>query len=80
MRKLRADFGGKEASSAPYVRYLAEKAKDTGILINEPKRQKPKTVLTTENIAAVAESAININSPSFSTIELSGDIIERNYA
>ena len=33
-----------------------EKVKETGILIDKPKREKPKTVHTSENIAAVAES------------------------
>ena len=42
--------------SAPYVRYLVKKVKVTGILIDKSKREKPKTVSTPENIAAVAES------------------------
>ena len=37
---------------APYVRYLVKEGRETGILID-----KPKTVRTRENIAAVAESA-----------------------
>ena len=49
-------FGRREALSAPYVRYLVKKVKETGILINKPKREKPKTVHTSENIAALAES------------------------
>ena len=36
--------------------YLVKKVKETGILIDKPKREKPKTVRTPENIAAVAES------------------------
>lgn len=56
VRKLRTDFGRREAPSAPYVRYLVKKVKETGILIDKPKREKPKTVRTPENIAAVAES------------------------
>ena len=39
-----------------YIRYLVKKVKDTGILIDKPKREKPKTVRTPENIAAVAEN------------------------
>ena len=35
---------------------LCEKVKETGILIDKPKRVKPKTVRTPDNIAAVAES------------------------
>ena len=34
---------------------LVEKVKETGILIDKPKCEKPKTVRTSENIAAVAE-------------------------
>ena len=57
-------------ATAPYVRYLVKKVKDTGILIDKLKREKPKTVRTPENNAAVAESVcdapstININSTS----------------
>ena len=54
VRTLRTDFGRREATSAPDVRYLVKKLKETGILINKPKREKPKTVRTPENIAAVA--------------------------
>ena len=46
----------REAPSAPYVRYLLQKVKETGILIDKPKREKPKIVRTPENIAAVGES------------------------
>ena len=56
MRKLRTDFERREAPSAPCVRYLVKKVKETGILIDKAKCEKPKTVLTPENIAAVAES------------------------
>ena len=56
VRKLRIDFGRREAPSAPYIRYLVKKVTETGILIDKPKRKKPKTVHTPENIAAVAES------------------------
>ena len=55
VQKLRMDFGRREASSAPYVRYLINKVKEIGILMHKPKREKPKTVRTPENIAAVAE-------------------------
>ena len=56
VRKLRSDFGRREASSAPYVRYLVKKVKETGILIDKPKRKKPKAVRIPENVAVVAES------------------------
>ena len=41
-----------------------EKVKDTGILIDKPTRVKLKTVLTLENIAAVAESMLKTPSTS----------------
>ena len=53
--KYRMWMCAKEAPSAPYVRYLVEKVKETGILIDKPKREKAKTVRKPENIAAVAE-------------------------
>ena len=56
LRKLRSDFGRKEAPLTPYIRYLVQKVKETGILIDKSKRKKPKTVHTPENIAAVAEN------------------------
>ena len=56
VRKLRTDFGRREALSAPYVHYPAKKVKETGILIDKSKRGKPKTMRAPENIAAVAES------------------------
>ena len=56
VQKLRTDFGGREAPYAPYVHYLVKKVKETGILIDKPKFEKPKTVRTPENIAAVTES------------------------
>ena len=59
-QKLRMDFGSREATSAPYVRYLLKKVKETGIFIQEPKREK--RVRTPQNIAAVAESATTLGS------------------
>ena len=50
--KLRTDFGRSDAPSAPYVRYLAKKVNETGILIDKPKLEKLKTVSTPKNIAA----------------------------
>ena len=63
----------------PYVRYLMKKVTETDWmrLIDKPKREKPKTVCTPENIAAVTS---NINSPLVSTIEHFGDVIETNFA
>ena len=65
VRKLRTDFGRRKAPSASYVRYLVKKVKETGILIDKPKREKPKTVHTPMNIAAVAENVCETPSTSF---------------
>ena len=51
VRKLRTHFGRREAPSAPYVRYIVKTVEATGIFIDKPKREKPKTVRTPENIA-----------------------------
>ena len=56
VRKLSTDFERREAPSASYVRYLVKNFKETGIHIDKPKREKPKTVRTPQNIAAMAES------------------------
>ena len=56
LRKLRTDIGRRQAPSASYVRYLIKEVEETGILIDKPKHEKPKTVRTPENIAAVAKS------------------------
>ena len=61
MRKLRTDFGKREAPSAPYVCYLVKKVKETG---DKPRREKPKTVRTLENFTAVAESVCEVSSTS----------------
>ena len=42
-----------------------KKVKETGILIDKPKREKPKAVHTPKNIAAVAESVCEMASTSF---------------
>ena len=46
------------------LRYLGKKFKETGILIDKLKREKPKTVRTSENIAPVAESVCEAPSTS----------------
>ena len=74
VRKLLTDFGRREAPSAPYARYLVKKLKETGILIDKPKREKPKTVHTPENIAENVCKAPS-HSQSFSTIEHFGGIL-----
>ena len=38
VRKLCTDFGRREAPLTQYVRYLVKKVKETGILIDKPKR------------------------------------------
>ena len=81
VRKLRTDFERKESPSASYVRYLVKKVKETGILIDKPKREKPNNSAYTREYynwgRKCAWSAININSLPFSTIEYFVDIIER---
>ena len=64
VRKFRTDFGSRETPSASYVSYLVKKAKETGILIDKTKREKPKRVHTPENIASVAESMFEAPSTS----------------
>ena len=53
-----------EAPSAPYVPYLVKKIKETVLLINKPKCEKPKIVRTPDNIAAVTESVCEAPSTS----------------
>ena len=42
VRKLRTDIGRREALSAPYVRYLVKKVKETSIPIDKSKGEKLK--------------------------------------
>ena len=56
VRKLRTAMGRRKAPNEAYVRYFAKKVRETGLLIDKPTRDRPKTVRTPENIAAVAES------------------------
>ena len=62
VRKVGMDFRRREALSAAYVHYLVKKVKATGILIDKPKLEKPITVRTPQNIAAVAESVCEVPS------------------
>ena len=57
---MRRDFGRREAP------YLLQKVKETGVHIDKLRREKPKTVLTPENIAALAESVCEV--PFFSVV------------
>ena len=61
--KIAYGVSKKYASSDSYVRYLVKKVRETGILNDKTKREKPKTVLT-ENTAAVAESVCETSSTS----------------
>ena len=55
VQKLRTNFGRRESPSALYIRYLVKKkVKETGVVIDKPKRGMPKTLPTPENITAVA--------------------------
>ena len=74
--KIVLDFGRRKAPSAPYFRYLVKKVKETGSLIDKPKREKPKTVRTTENIAAVSESVCEAPSTSIHRRSLQLNISE----
>ena len=76
MRKLHMDFGSREAPSATCVRYLVKKVKETGILIDKPKLEKPKTVHTSENIAVVAEFACEAPSTSINRHSQQLNILE----
>ena len=64
VRKFRTDFGRSEAPSTPYVRYLVKEIKETSILIDKPKREKPKIVRTPKNISAVVGSVCEAPSTS----------------
>ena len=75
MRKLCTDFGRREAQSAPYVCYLVEKGKETGIFIDKPKREKPKAV----RIILLLREAPSSSQRPFTTIEHFTDITETNF-
>ena len=62
VRKLRMDFGRRETPSAPYVRYLVKKVKETGILIDKAKSDEPKIVRTPEKFAAGAGNVRDVPS------------------
>ena len=53
VHKLRADFGRRDAPSAPSLCYVVKKCKKVA---SSSIKQEPKTVRTPENIVAVAES------------------------
>ena len=53
---MECNFGRGEAPSAPYACFLVKKVKETDIVTDKPKREKPKKVRTGENNTAVAES------------------------
>ena len=65
VRKLRTDFGRKEAPSTPDVRFLVKKVKETGIVFD-----KPKTVHTSENIAAQHQFTVVLNNMNTSETSL----------
>ena len=59
---MRTDFRRIEAPSASCVHNLVKKVKKTAILIDKPKREKPKTVRIRKNIAGVAETVCEMAS------------------
>ena len=59
MRKLRTDFGRIETPSAPYVRYFVKKkVKETGILIDKTKREKPKNSAYTREYCCCSRKCV----------------------
>ena len=54
--KIAYGFLKKRSTVSSVCSLSCKKIKETGILIDKPKRVKPKTVRTPDNIAAVAES------------------------
>ena len=74
------DFERREAPSAPYVHYLVKKVQETAIVIDKLKREKPKTMRTPENIAAVVESRCEARSTSIHRRPHFGDLIATNFA
>ena len=70
---MRTYSGRREAPSAPYVRYLEKKVKETDILIDKP---MPKSVRTPEDIADVAESVCEAPSTSIHRRSLQLNISE----
>ena len=80
VQKLRTDFERREAPSAPYVRYLVKKVKETGILIDNVKSLKqcvlPRILLLWQKVCV---KHININSPLISIIGHFANIIETNF-
>ena len=62
--KITYGFWKNWSTESCVFRYLVEKVKETGNLIDKPKREKPKTMRTTENIVAVAESVCKAPSTS----------------
>ena len=63
VRKLRFLEAEKHRQLRMFV-ILCRKVKETGILIDKPKSEKPETVCTPEIIAAVAESVCEAPSTS----------------
>lgn len=56
VRKLRSKFGRNEAPSTQYVDQFVTRVRETGSLLDKTTRSRTRTVRTTENIAAVAQS------------------------
>ena len=83
-RKFRTDFGRREAPSVPFLHYLMENLNETSILIDKPKREKPKTMRKSENIAAVSESVCEVPSTSIyrrsQQLNISETSLRRNFA
>ena len=62
--KIACGFWKKRSTISSVCSLLVKKVKETVIIVDKPKREKPKTVRTPENIAAVAESVCEAPSTS----------------
>ena len=65
--KLCTNFRRREAPSAPYVGCLVKKGKETGILIEKPKRKKPNHCIRTYVISHYNRSVRCIDQVSHTT-------------
>ena len=55
-RKLRSKFGLKEGPTMPEILKFIAKVRETGFIVDMPKRKLTRTVRTLQNIEDVAES------------------------
>ena len=70
VRKLRIDFGRREALSALYIRYLVKKLKETCIVIDKSKRKKPAAVAECVRVASSTSTHLRLQQLNISEISL----------